>query len=1401
MTEEEGTPRQQIFVESGYGVGVVGGDLSVYQDRGPVYVLLEDRPHVPPDPAWLVEQPSRMLNAHHQVVEFTSREGELAELADWRDASSPRLSACWMHGPGGQGKSRLAAEFAARSAEAGWKVVHAEHGPQWRVLPSPGSQDMRLHGQESGLLLVLDYADRWPASHLSLLFNNKLLHREFPTRCLLLARSKRPWPVVLSALSQVQADTRIQELRPLADGPDERRRVFRVARDCFAARHGLSPADTDTIAPPAALERSAFDLALSVHTAALVAVDARVRGLRTPEDMAGLTSYLLDREAEHWQRLHESGIEGQDYGTRPSTMARAVFAATLTGATTHARGAALLRSLDLDTHPDRVLADHGVCYPPAEQGAVLEPLYPDRLAEDFLALSLPGHDVADYEAKPWAPSTLHALASGDGDPDEPLPHAPRLVTFLAAAAGPGRWPHVARHLGDVLRTDPALAVAAGGAALTALAEVEDLAPDVLAAVTECFPSRRRIDLDVGMAALTARVTRDRLGAATPEDQVRLLLLLARRQKDAGRYEEALEALDRAESVIHAQTSMVLPDGQEFSAPDLALHVDSVKEVFGSMGEFGEALDAIRQTAAMGAVLLVETLDDRSAVLAELGRWQECATNAGAAVRIYDGFLAPDLGDRTEDADAAMAAALLAASALTHLGTALARVGKYQEGLVAGQRAVELYEQAADWIGESDNYGYESSLATALMNHANRLAEADRLQEASDTDTRNVQILRRMVEKYPGRDEAKLARAVSNQSQRLHQLGRLREALVCEREAIARFEELAGVNPAAYEDGLTRCLVRLSGQLLEDGQTEAAREPAQRALDMRTGLLRERPGPYQEALLAEARLALARVLAAGEEPLLAAEQCQAAARTYAHLRRTEPGVYKPWHARALTQLASATLKAGDLPAIERAAGYADEALSLCRGHGIQAREASGRTVAGAAYAALADAVRVLASAQMSGRYGGRPAEVAAGLRFAGSHEAVMAFLVGAMPFLDREDGSGRGGLSPGPDNERTEARELLDAVSTLLPWTSHGMLGRGPEMLRSAVNGERPAELTAEERRLLGLFQEAEESLGRGRPARAYDALCEMARALPAILLQEGDRSEVAHMGLLLGVTKLVASAKAAGRLQGAATVLRQTVDALRALPPARQVGAVDVALSALAEALSGLGHHQEAVRAAGEAAAVVRADEACPAENLVMALTRLALAEAPLGHVESGRRAIEEAVELCRETPGFSDEARAGVARSLRELGDGLAVAGERSLARDCAIQAVEMFTDIATRLPAYESELARGWLDVGIREWNLGRSPHGEGAVDRAIDVGRRWKDHSPEARAALLLALRRRAEMYRAIRAFPQAAEAEAEADTLEAAIPPPTLRRPRTPPKKSQKPKRPKKDEKPKRPKKWK
>ncbi|MGH4021219.1 MAG: tetratricopeptide repeat protein, partial [Pseudonocardiaceae bacterium] len=168
------------------------------------------------------------------------------------------------------------------------------------------------------------------------------------------------------------------------------------------------------------------------------------------------------RERDHWQAMYDNG---QRVRTPWEMMARAVFTATLTRPLAYPNGVAALRRVGIPA-PEQVLDDHRLCYPPTDPATVCEPLYPDRLGEDFLALHTPGHTLTSYQPDAWADTTgARLLASEENaDGEQRLPtYTAQAVTVLIETAR--RWPHIAQcQLFPLLREQPGLAMAAGGAA-------------------------------------------------------------------------------------------------------------------------------------------------------------------------------------------------------------------------------------------------------------------------------------------------------------------------------------------------------------------------------------------------------------------------------------------------------------------------------------------------------------------------------------------------------------------------------------------------------------------------------------------------------------------------------------------------------------------------------------------------------------------------------------------------------------------------------------------------------------------------------------------------------------------------------------------------------------------------
>ncbi|GAA3943685.1 hypothetical protein [Actinoplanes auranticolor] len=186
---------------------------------------------------------------------------------------------------------------------------------------------------------------------------------------------------------------------------------------------------------------------------ALASVLAGAEGEVPLADPARVSAYLLDRERSYWESMRAAGR----INAQLTTMSRAVVGAVLAGPLSYPGGVSLLecaRICSAAEPAELVLDDHKVCYPAADPAHVLQPLYPDRLAEDFLALQIPG---------------ARSRELGDGDPaierilenllrpgtDLPAETVERIIVVLVETAR--RWEHVAdRHFHPIVAARPDL---------------------------------------------------------------------------------------------------------------------------------------------------------------------------------------------------------------------------------------------------------------------------------------------------------------------------------------------------------------------------------------------------------------------------------------------------------------------------------------------------------------------------------------------------------------------------------------------------------------------------------------------------------------------------------------------------------------------------------------------------------------------------------------------------------------------------------------------------------------------------------------------------------------------------------------------------------------------------------
>lgn len=818
-------------------------------------------------------QPSRLLEARLGVVPFAWRGSDLAWLEAWREgrggglgrAAAAARSVFLVHGEGGSGKTRLARRFAQDSARGGWSVWQASYDPA-ASLSAPAGESVAgdlVAAAQHGALLLVDYAERWPTAQLlALLRQARTASEGKPVRALLLSRSAGAWWDALShRLGREDTPCETHPLQPLSTGPRSAALLFAAARDRFA--EVLQVPDSAAITVPD-LSHGDYALVLAVHMAALVAVDARLHDAQVPSDPARLSGYLLSREREAWRSLPPEQNQRPRSGSR--ALGRTVYAAVLAGPLPYRDGARVLNRLQIADTADAtsaLLDDHGVLYPARQQGTVLEPLYPDRLAEDFIALSTPhagqpgaaGTDLSD----PWAadaPALLFAPdSSGDADDatdtaglDAPSPSWSRsgLAVLIETSR---RWPHMAEgQLYPLLRSRPELAAALGGAALAGLADdLAQQAPDILGAIEPHLPDGSDFELDLGIAALAQRLAERRMPELSdPAARARLLHRLGWRYANAGLHEQARARLAEA---VELCRGLPAADPDSPPGPDLARVLEHLGHELSELDRPHEALAAIEEAAR----LRQEADPDSPAYARDL-----------AYVRLA-------LGDR------------------------LVGVGKYHEGLELREDAVRRYRELAEAEPGTPSPG----LAAALDSLSRSRYGEDRMAEAVALAQECVELNRRLAAADPKAHTRHLASALAYLGHLCTVTGQESGPAAIE-ESISLSRVLAAANPQAHLEALAQALHEQSGALAEAGRFEAALAPQQESTAIWRQLAQAEPQTYPR-LLASSLDALANRLADADcfaEALAAAQESVDLLRP---LAEAGPGVYEGWFATSSATL--------------------------------------------------------------------------------------------------------------------------------------------------------------------------------------------------------------------------------------------------------------------------------------------------------------------------------------------------------------------------------------------------------------------------------------------------------------------------------------------------------------------
>ncbi|WP_157436979.1 ATP-binding protein [Actinoplanes subtropicus] len=805
MRREVSARQVNIAGDAATLLAVQNGDLHVHQRIGTHFIdeLSFGAVAVPSG-----EQPSRLLNAGNRVVRFIGREQELAELTGWRE-SGAAMAVRLVHGGAGQGKTRLAHRFAELAHAAGWITVRARHSRDAVVQPVAVAAGNALV-EVKPLLVLVDYAERWPLSDLLALLLDRRLHAGRALRVLLLARPLGAWwdalTYRLSEALGVRADsTELAAFDTARIGPRE---VFEVARACFATALGIAEPGH----PAPELEGSF----LTVHMAALAQVLAVRHGETPPTDPAQLSAYLLSRERSHWQSMYDNDRRVE---STPQVLGRAVYVAALTRSLDYASAVPVLKAVtvaDGAEDASRVLGDHAMCYPPHDPGTVLEPLYPDRLAEDFIALQTPGHAIGEFRPDPWAGGALAALLAHDAR------SAGTALPLLIESAR--RWPHLAANqLLPVLRERPELAVRAGAAALSAIASAPTMPLDVLVAIESAFPAEPPADLHAGVAAITERLATELAGHTDdPGRAAALALKLGWRLLDSGRVKDGIALLTEAAAIA-----------RRLAAGDQAAHVAQLELALRSLGraharakDWAPAAEALGEAVGLWADNggrctppsedVASCLADLSLALWHQGRGASSLSTRHRAIAQLRRLVAVDGRHRTT-----------LIRVLVQQADQLRRGDRNEDALDALDEALELLKAVAGSAGS----GLELDFAATLLGRAKTLQSLDRLEEAEFAASGAVTVFRRLAE-VNVRYDHDLAQARQVQADVLAGRSRWREALDAQAETVAIHRRLARISAEWHGLGLIRALIRFAGICRDAGtRTEAALGALDEAIEM------------------------------------------------------------------------------------------------------------------------------------------------------------------------------------------------------------------------------------------------------------------------------------------------------------------------------------------------------------------------------------------------------------------------------------------------------------------------------------------------------------------------------------------------------------------------------------------
>ncbi|MCA6093800.1 tetratricopeptide repeat protein [Streptomyces sp. SCA3-4] len=1294
----------------------------------------------------LPASPAALLEAQHAVVPFRGREELLRELRLW--CEEPGLDVRLVHGPGGQGKSRLALELTARLESDRSTVVWLKNDAK--------AEDMAALGDAAvPLLVILDYAETRVEQLTALLTTIVARPLPTPSKVLLLARTADDW---WQPARRANSDTRDllddmieTPLPPLEPHPESRAEAYRVAVEHLARalphvrgqEHHTWPKVAAAVAEavrrrPDRLDGPGLDIALVLHMTALAdlldeavstapnrpgAVTDPAAGTRPvagapPVAVAGrkavrVEQRLLDHESKYWAAAaRQHPLTELDEETRKDALA----AAFLCGADTPSQAEALLGRLSY-------LTDHGrarhralagwiaALYPPHD-GRAWGSLRPDRLAEYFVGERLTSnHDLPQ--------DLLGGMTADDREPYDltDAQIAQLLTVYARAAAHPAHRDALDEHLTELcvrrrdVLTQPAVDVATQVerpqplvSALDQLADEPGATPEDLLELADRLPRPTH-----ALGPLAAKVTGQLVEIhrrRADEDAARLpgfALMLRRltgRLGDVGRTREAYEATGEA---VGLYRRLAQEDPATYR-PHLAAVLHNLSLTARVLGKREEALAPAREAVEIYGELRLARPDAdefRSGLAHGLGALAQAEGELGrpgAALAAMDEEVGIRRDLAAERGDLALPEL---AAALNNRAIWLMECGRVEEALSVSGEAVARYRSLAERRADAFRNGVARSLGT----YSTCLHLAGRPKSALEAAEEAVGIRRRLAAERPGAYLADLALSVHSLTIDLAETGRTDEALARAAEAVGLYRRLAEQEPAGFGHRLANSLNTYAHRLNEAGRPADALEAAREAVGLHRPLFTAEPGTFR-ADLAMSLDTLATQLEETGHPQDALRAGEESVGLYRALAGQRPDAPLDDLACALTNLSH---RLNTLGRPDEALAALDEVVRIRRRPVTADPLGTSRSaLAGAQLArmhCLCDMGRmqdaVAAAAEAVELYRGLVQENKENNEIMGDKEGADGYARGFAAALS------------GLWLMRSRAGQAAEALTTLEE--SIEVSGRLMGVEREQDAGSAPA--NGDELFVLGTQLSAA-----GRPD---DAARVMRRAVTALRRPSGDGSSEPSPRLLPALSCLTTYLIEGGRRAEALPVAEEATGLLGDLArrDAARQGQLAHSLWLLGclQHNAGRGEAEETLRRA-----VIVADALPPTDGRD---TVRGLARSGLGmHLVEGGRAAEglaharEAVGIARDLAGADPAHGRMLALVLTDLGRLLALGtSAREEAFGVSAEALAVSERVATTAaPAGEPVLVWALAHHGLRLSEAGRHPQALDTTARAVSLSR---------------------------------------------------------------------------------